>query len=173
MPKEEVIMIDKLIEHFNLEKHPEGGYFCESYRSQDYMENESLPENIIGRRNYATAIYFLLGEGDCSKFHRIKSDETWHFYLGGPLVIAEIDEDGQLIETILGQDFISGQKMQYTVKANRWFASYPMANTEFSFVGCSVAPGFDFRDFEIAQSSQLLEEFGENVAQDLIERLSL
>lgn len=165
-------MIDKLIEHFNLEKHPEGGHFCESYRSLHFMENESLPENIIGRRNYATAIYFLLASGESSKFHRIKSDETWHFYLGGPLVIVEIDEKGNLIETILGQDFLAGQKIQYTVKANRWFASYPMVGTEFSFVGCSVAPGFDFRDFEMAQKSQLIEEFGESVAHELLERLT-
>jgi predicted cupin superfamily sugar epimerase len=95
-----------------------------------------------------------LKEGDISHFHRIKSDETWHFYAGEELEIYEIDEEGNLIVTKL-----NGLSPQYTVKANRWFGSKPGKDSSFSFVGCTVSPGFDFIDFEIAKKSDLLKEF--------------
>lgn len=154
-------MIEKIIEHFGLEKHPEGGYFREVYRSENFIENESLPENIVGRRSYATSIYFMLTSDEVSKLHRIKSDETWHFYGGDPLVVLEIDEDGNVHRTVLGNDFLNGQQLQYTVRANRWFGAYLEDGGEYALVGCTVAPGFDFRDFEMAQITHLSEDFPE------------
>ena len=142
---------DQIIEHYNMQKHPEGGAFLETYRSGDTLH----PEGFAGERNISTGIYFLLKQGEFSAFHKIKSDEMWHFYLGEPLRILEIDLRGNLIETILGRDVLGGEKLQYTVKANHWFASIPNINSKFSFVGCTVSPGFDFQDFELATYKKL------------------
>ena len=140
-----------LIEYFNMTKHPEGGAFLETYKCK---ENVKFP-GFDSTRSYSTGIYFLLQQGEFSAFHKIKSDEMWHFYLGGALKIVEIDLQGNLIETILGRDILKGENLQYVVPANHWFASIPMSDTEFSFVGCTVSPGFDFKDFELASFEKL------------------
>ena len=142
---------DQLIEHYKMEKHPEGGAFLETYRSSEKTHLNGFK----GERNLSTGIYFLLKQGEFSAFHKIKSDEMWHFYLGESLRIIEIDLEGNLIETVLGRNIINGEKVQYTVAANHWFASIPNTNSKFSFVGCSVSPGFDFNDFELATSTKL------------------
>jgi len=102
-----------------------------------------------------TAIYFLLQQNDFSAFHRIKSDECWHFYAGDPLVIYVIKQDGNLYIITLGDDISNGQLFQYIVPANCWFASRPAADSNWCFVGCTVAPGFDFADFELADALAL------------------
>jgi predicted cupin superfamily sugar epimerase len=142
---------DEIIEHYKMEKHPEGGAFLETYRSNEKVQLNSFN----GERNLSTGIYFLLKKDEFSAFHKIKSDELWHFYLGESLRIIEIDLDGKLKETILGRDILNGEKLQYTVPANHWFASIPNTNSDFSFVGCTVSPGFDFQDFELATYSNL------------------
>lgn len=142
---------DQIFAHLKMTAHPEGGAFAEHYRS----ELEISPAGFDGPRSASTSIYFLLGRGEFSAFHRIKADEVWHFYLGGPLHIVEIDPAGRLIETILGQDLGAGETLSHVVKAGHWFASYPALDTEFSLVGCTVAPGFDFRDFELADRERL------------------
>lgn len=133
--------------------HPEGGFFKETYRSSESTETE------FGTRSLSTGIYFLLPAGHVSHFHRIKSDEMWHFYSGDPLIVVEIDELGNLIETRLGNDLKNGEVPQYVVKANRWFGSFPADGGEYSFVGCSVSFGFDFQDFELADRNCLEEEY--------------
>ena len=143
---------EELIEFYGLEKHPEGGYFRESYRAPDTVT--------VGRgeRNSFTAIYFLLKAGDRSRLHRIKSDEVWHFYEGGPITVAQIEPDGRVQYTIMGKDAASGQKLQHAVPAGCWFGAFPCAGTEFSLTGCTVAPGFDFTDFELGERAALLEQ---------------
>lgn len=141
-------ILKEIIEHYPLTSHPEGGAYLESYRS-------SLT---ISERNLSTAIYFLLKKEEFSSFHRIKSDEMWHFYLGGPLEIIEIFPNGNLVATILGNN-LKDQKLQYVVSAGSWFGSRPLKESHFSFVGCTVAPGFDFRDFELADREKLTREF--------------
>ncbi len=138
-----------------MEKHPEGGFFVETYR----CPQKSYFEDFSGDRNTSTAIFYLLEEKDFSSFHRIRSDEMWHFYQGGPLKIVEISPQGELIETILGNQFLEGQKIQYVVKAGHWFASYPLEGSRYCFVGCTVAPGFDFQDFELGQRKVLSEQY--------------
>lgn len=155
-------MIQYLISKYSMTVHPEGGHFSEIYRSEAKI--------MQGSRNCSTAIYFLLENGEKSNFHRIKSDEMWHFYLGGPLEILEIDELGQIIKTTLGNDIKSGQVLTHIVLANRWFASRPLANSEFSFVGCTVSPGFDFLDFELANRYQLSKKYPKH--QELINELT-
>lgn len=159
MPPE--ITAKEIIEFLNLESHPEGGFFKETYRATGMIEN---------KRNYSTAIYFLLPEGTKSKLHRIASDELWHFYLGGPLTIVQISPKGEVLETTLGPDFKKDQRPQHIVPAGHWFGAYPSAGIPFSLVGCTVAPGFDFADFEMGDRTQLLKQFPG--AKEAIEKLT-
>jgi hypothetical protein len=97
----------------------------------------------------------LLEQGNFSAFHRIKSDECWHFYAGDPLEIFTIGNDGLLTKTLLGNNAGKGQLFQYVVPANCWFASRPAPGSAYCFVGCTVAPGFHFDDFELARPETL------------------
>ena len=135
--------IDELIKFYGLIPHPEGGYFLETYRSPEKTNTAS------GERSVSTAIMYLLTKGQSSRLHRIKSDEMWHFYEGDPLIVFEKEDDGQIKETILGQNFQENQKFQYVVPANRWFGAYLPEGSDYALVGCTVSPGFDFKDFEL------------------------
>lgn len=143
--------VEELIRRFDLQPHPEGGFFKESYRANGILETKQ------GTRNHSTAIYFLLPQGKKSAFHRLSSDEMWHFYLGGPLDLFEISPEGRLSQTTLGQDLNAGHKLQYTVPAGTWFGAMPSPGSLYSFVGCTVAPGFDFADFVMARRASLLD----------------
>ena len=148
-----------LISHYQLQPHPEGGWYAQSYRSTEIISASALPDRFGGDRVFSTAIYFLLEQGNFSAFHRIKSDECWHFYQGDPLEIFIIAPDGQLTIVTLGQDSSRGQLFQFVVPANCWFASRPAKESSFCFVGCTVAPGFDFADFELAVSGELCSQY--------------
>jgi len=139
----------------SMEAHPEGGYFREMYRSNIEIE----PEDFNGTRSLLTHIYFLLEEGQFSAFHRIQSDELWHWYDGGALEVLEIRADGSLIRHLLGSN-IQNEEMPFcVVQAESWFASRPLPDTAFALVGCSVAPGFDFADFELADREVLIDQY--------------
>ncbi len=143
----------EIIEQYQLLPHPEGGWFKETYRSSEIIKAEALPARFTGDRALSTAIYFLLEQGNFSAFHRIKSDECWHFYGGGRLNVYIIHPDGKLEIVPLGNNI--GEYFQWVVPAGCWFASCPAKETSFSFVGCTVSPGFDFADFELAEAEQL------------------
>jgi predicted cupin superfamily sugar epimerase len=145
----------QLIQQYNLQPHPEGGWYKETYKSNELILSAALPARFSGNRAFSTAIYFLLEQGNFSAFHRIKSDECWHFYAGDPLLVYVLLEDGQLQIIQLGNDISKGQLFQFVVPANCWFASRPSPNSSYCFVGCTVAPGFDFADFEMAETSSL------------------
>jgi uncharacterized protein len=144
-----------LIKKYQLLPHPEGGWYKETYRSTEYIDKAALPQRFGGSRVYSTAIYFLVEQGNFSAFHKIQSDECWHFYAGQPLEIFVIDVSGKLQIITLGSDVDAGQVFQYVVPAGCWFASRPAAGSSFCFVGCTVAPGFDFADFELAGKAAL------------------
>lgn len=136
-----------------LEAHPEGGFFKETYRSELLMPIEGR-----NKRNVSTAIYFLLEGSDKSHFHRIKSDELWFYHDGEPLEIAVII-DNQLLKYDLGLNLENGERPQLVIPANSWFAARIKSEKSFSLVSCTVAPGFDFSDFELAEGPKLLESF--------------
>ena len=154
-------IVDTLIQRHGLEPHPEGGWYKQTYKSTELIAAETLPKRFGASRAFYTAIYFLLEKGNFSAFHRIKSDELWHFYYGDTLEVLEIDENGKLKITDLGNKIEEGDVFQYTVKANTWFGSRVKAGGSFSLVGCTVAPGFDFRDFEMGDRRRLQTEFPE------------
>jgi len=151
--------VEALVKHLGLLPHPEGGFYKETYRAEGTISRSALPAEFGGDRNYATAIYFLIEKNNFSALHKIKSDETWHFYAGDALEVIEINEEGQLRSTLLGSDLAAGETFQYTVKANTWFGSRVKAGGNFSLVGCTVSPGFDFADFKLAQRNELTERF--------------
>lgn len=141
-----------IIAKFGLTPHPEGGYFKETYRS------DALTSSDGKERNVSTAIYYLLEGDDFSAFHRIQSDEMWHFYSGDTLEIVEITTDGVLKHHLLGTDY-SANIPQVVIPAGSWFAAHLPKKNALAFVGCTVAPGFDFEDFEMAQQEDLLMEY--------------
>jgi hypothetical protein len=143
------------IDRLGLEKHPEGGYFKETYRSEIEL---NLP-GYGGPRNASTAIYYLLDGQQFSAFHRIKSDEVWHFYAGSPLILYVIDDAGNLHENKLGNNPDRGEALQTVVKAYCWFAASVSEPDSFSLVGCTVSPGFDFRDLEMGRRADLIRQY--------------
>jgi uncharacterized protein len=143
------------IQMLALERHPEGGYYRQTYRAGLTLAQGTLPSQFTGPRPVSTAIYFLLEGEDFSAFHRLRSDELWHFYVGGPLVVHVIESDGQYSEIQLGGDPDAGDVLQAVVKAGCWFASRVRDGESFALVGCTVAPGFDFEDFELAKRNEL------------------
>ena len=146
------------INHLQLLPHPEGGFYKETYRSHESIEKSDLPSRFGGNRNFSTAIYFLLRSEDKSVFHRIKSDELWHFHSGSVLLIYVLTPNG--VEILkLGDDLEDGQSLQVTVPANCWFGAKVSLPNTYVLSTCTVAPGFDFNDFELADRKTLLKNF--------------
>lgn len=141
------------VENLDLLPHPEGGFYKEVYRSSESF----LPKNFDGERNYSTSIYFLLEKGNVSHFHRIKSDEIWYYHGGDALSVFVIHKNGELEELKIGPNPDQGEVLQAVVPAGTIFGS--KSSGAYSLVGCMVSPGFDFKDFELFKTSQLLEEY--------------
>jgi predicted cupin superfamily sugar epimerase len=148
-----------VIEQYGLKPHPEGGFFAETYRSSGLIPEAALPQEFAGERNFSTAILYLLREDDFSALHRLRQDEIWHFYLGGPLRLVMISPAGVFSEVILGRNV--SEFVQWVVPAGCWFGAKPAEGAGFSLVGCTVAPGFDFADFELAERRDILARFPE------------
>ncbi len=158
--------VQLLIDKLDLKPHPEGGYFSETYRSKEKI---SLP-GFEGDRHFSTAIYFLLTSDNFSAFHRLKQDEVWHFYQGSSLFVHVIDTGGKYTRHRVGLDFANGETPQLVVKAGDWFGSSVADENSYSLVGCTVAPGFDYRDFEMGKREELLKLFPDH--KEIIERLT-
>lgn len=148
------------INHLKLNPHPEGGFYRETYRSEESIIQSGLPRRFNGKRQFSTAIFFLLRSQDRSMFHRIKSDELWHFHAGTALNIYII-KDGKLVIHKLGPDPEKGELLQIVVPANCWFGAKVEQPDNYTLSGCTVAPGFDFEDFELAESKSLVQQFPE------------
>jgi len=158
------------IEKLKLIPHPEGGYYKEIYRADEILEQSRLPERYNGDRSFSTSIYFLLNKDDRSHFHRLKSDEIWHFYDGSSLRIYVIDQLNILNTFLLGKNFEKGEKLQLVLPKNCWFAAEVIDKESFALIGCTVAPGFNFEDFELGERKKLLEVYP--MYSDLITRFT-
>jgi len=148
-----------IVEHYQMQPHPEGGHYLSTYRSQELLHEECLPIRFVGERPFSTAILFLLEGGDFSAFHRLKSDELWHFHSGSAMNIYVIAPDGGFELITIGRRFDLGEVFQATVKAGHWFASSPVNEEGYSLAGCTVSPGFDFQDLEMGDADLLSGEF--------------
>jgi predicted cupin superfamily sugar epimerase len=149
--------IDKL----QLTKHPEGGYYREVYRSDEFVHKKNLPDRYSSFRSFSTSIYFLLESHEFSAFHRLKSDEIWHFYEGSAITILMIDQHGEFRKIILGRNQEKDEVFQAIIPKGCWFAAYVKDHPSFALVGCTVAPGFDFEDFEMGKKEELYKLFPE------------
>lgn len=161
--------VTELVDTYQLLPHREGGYYKETYRSEEVVMEEALPERFPGNRALSTAIYFLLEQGNFSAFHRIRSDECWHFYAGDTLHVHVIHPQGEYRLLALGSNPVKGEQFQAIVPAGAWFASETAPGGNFSLVGCTVSPGFDFADFELAQAAALTAAYPQHA--ELISRL--
>ncbi len=165
-----MIKAKKIIELLKLTKHPEGGYYRQVYRSNEEIDGHYLPKRFNGSRSFSTSIYFLLTSDCFSAFHKINQDEGWHFYQGSPLNIHMIDEKGHYSSIQLGHELEKGQRPQFIVPAGCFFGASVINKDSFSLVGCTVAPGFEFDDFLLPNTHELLVKFPQHEA--IIKRLS-
>lgn len=152
-----------------LEPHPEGGYFRRVYTAELMLSAAALPEHGASRP-VASAIYYLLTADQRSRLHRLKSDELWHFYAGSPLTVHILDNRGEYVTRCLGPDPGARQQFQLPIRAGCWFGATVDEPTGFSLIGCTVAPGFDFADFELADRADLCRQYPQHV--ECIERLT-
>jgi len=148
------------IDRLELKPHPEGGYYKEVYRSATQFQKSDSFASFPAGRDVSTAIFYLLEAGDFSAFHRIKSDEIWHFYAGDTLEIFEFDGSGRLHIHRLGTASDNDLPM-VVIPADHWFAAQPTPESRYVLAGCTVAPGFDFRDFTMGNKRDLLACFPE------------
>jgi uncharacterized protein len=161
--------VKRWIEILGLLPHPEGGWYKEVYRSQGKIPANALSE-FRDARSFSTSIYFLLEGNDFSAFHRIRSDEIWHFYDGSTALISAISPEGNLRQHLLGKDFRKGESLQVVIPAGWWFASKVVDPESYVLAGCTVAPGFDFNDFELGRRAELVAKYPHY--EDLINQLS-
>jgi uncharacterized protein len=148
--------VQRIIERFALIPHPEGGYFREIYRSSLTLRHPRI-DGAHAERSSSTLIYFLLAEGQFSAFHRVRSsDEVWHLYAGGPLELHTIDAEDRYSRTVLTTDLERGEPAA-VVPADTWQATRLAHGEGWAFSGCTVAPGFDFADFEMPSAAELIE----------------
>lgn len=152
---------DQLVEKLQLMPHPEGGFYRETYRSAGQISAYG------GMRSFSTAIYFMLTPDTFSAFHKIHQDEAWHFYEGDPICIHMISPDGKYSKVVLGAE--EEMCYQYIVPGGTYFASEVHGNN-FGLAGCTVAPGFDFEDFEMPSRADLLAAFPQH--KEIIERMT-
>lgn len=148
-----------LIKKLQLKPHPEGGYFKETYRCNIIISQSTLPDEYKSDRNVSTAIYFLLESDHFSAFHKINQDEIWHFYEGSSIAIHQIAPNGDYSKIIIGNKIENGEIPQYVVPSGYWFAANVVNPNDYSLVGCTVAPGFDFEDFLMPNRDELTTLF--------------
>ena len=162
---------DDWIERLGLEKHPEGGWFREVYRSAEELSASALPSRFLVPHPLSTSIYFLLRGSEFSALHRLKADEVWHFYAGSPLTLHVIAPDGTLTRTTIRAEG-SAASLQAVVRAGHWFGATvdDTSPESFALAGCTVAPGFIFEDFELGDRVWLLTQFPQHRV--LIEHLT-
>ena len=162
---------EDLVRRLDLQPHPkEGGHFRETYRAAETIPASSLSTSYAGPRSHGTAIYYLLTPGTFSALHRLRSDEIFHFYLGGPVRMLQLSPDGVGHEIVLGTNFEQGEVPQVVVPRGVWQGSLLEPGNAFALLGCTVAPGFDYADYEHGDRARLVQEYP--AFQELIERLT-
>jgi uncharacterized protein len=151
--------LDFWVAKLGMNPHPEGGYYKETFQSEEQISDRELSVNFEGRRKLYTSIYFLLTSDDVSHFHRLKSDELWYYHGGSSLSIHVIDESGEYKEIKLGMNLDAGEIPQVLVKKNSIFGSSVSEKDTCSLVGCMVSPGFEFQDFELFTQEELMKVY--------------
>jgi len=165
----EQMSAEEIIELLALEPlEPEGGYFRQTYLSDEIIPESALPGRYKGPKPFGTAIYFMLTENTQSTLHRLPTDEVYHFYLGDPVKMLLLYPDGSSEVIILGQDIEKGQKLQFVVPEGTWQGSFTLGS--YSLMGTTMAPGYEDSDFEAGEREKLIQQYPEQ--KELIERLT-
>jgi uncharacterized protein len=147
---------DDIIKILNLEPlKGEGGFFRETYRSRGIIPHHALPSVYHGDKNYGTAIYYMVTPDTFSALHRLPGDEIFHFYLGDPVIMLQLDIEGGGKKVILGKDIERGQNLQVVVPGGVWQGLYLMDGGKFALLGTTMVPAFDYEDFELGNCGQL------------------
>ncbi|WP_103070718.1 cupin domain-containing protein [Aquimarina sediminis] len=162
--------VEEIVLRLDMNPHPEGGYYKEVYRSKQVIPKNVLGKKFTGERCCCTAIYFLLTSDNFSAFHKINQDEIWHYYEGSSLYVHVIDPAGNYSKYSVGINLDIGESPQLVVPADCWFASEVKNKDSYSLVGCTVSPGFDFDDFELADRGDLIQKYPD--CKDIITRLT-
>ena len=147
-----------IIDALKLEPHPiEGGLFRETYRSAGLLPVEGLPPGYSSQsgRSFGTAIYYLLAPDTFSEMHRLPTEEVFHLYLGGPVRMLQLFAGGETREVVIGTDILAGQHPQVVVPAGVWQGSRLEPGVDFALLGATMAPGFDYADYEQGRRSVL------------------
>lgn len=158
---------DILIEKLGLQPLPdEGGMFVRTYESDTRIPRAVLGGDYDGDRLYSTLIYYLLRPGEYSALHRLRSDEVWHFYQGDPVSLFVIDPQGRLTEHTLGTDIEHGAVAHVPIRRGCWFGGRlkGQGSAGYALMGCTVAPGFEYVDFELGTRAALTEQFPQHRA---------
>lgn len=155
---------EEYINLLGMHRHPEGGYFVETYRSDTRIQTAA------GSRCAATVIHFLLLSDSFSAFHRLRSDETWYYHAGSSATIHCIDPNGLSQSIVIGPHLERGDVLQAHIPAGTWFAAEVTGKNDFILISCSVSPGFEFEDFELASRANLMEMFPSHG--ELIQRMT-
>jgi len=154
-----IVTAEQLIHLLDLKPHPEGGYYRETYRSDVTIPEGALGFPYVGDRAASTAIYYMLVPGSVSKFHRLATDEVFHFLLGDPVTWVLLNPDGKMDERVMGSFPDRGHELQLVIPAGTWFAGSLTDGGLFALMGTTVAPGFDFKDFRLADRADLLAAY--------------
>jgi predicted cupin superfamily sugar epimerase len=165
-----MLSVKDIVKKLDLQPHPEGGYYKETYRSEDIIRDTILGNEFNGSRNLCTGIYYLLESDDFSALHKINQDEMWHFYLGEAIELTMISEVGELSMVTIGNNVLNGEVLQFVVPKRYWFGARLLKANSFALVGCTVSPGFDFNDFKLGEREELLYKFPQH--DEIIESLT-
>jgi len=151
---------EELIKLLKLRPHPkEGGFFCETYRADETLSAGALPSRYGAARSVGTAIYYLLTPTAFSAMHRLASDEIFHLYLGGPVRMLQLFPNGQGKTVLFGSDLVAGQSPQVIVPRGVWQGTMLEPGVPFALLGCTVAPGFDYADYEDGKRDELIARY--------------
>ncbi len=162
-----MLTAERLIKLYNMKPMSgEGGYYVETYRSQEKIGGSSLPDRYGSDRSIGTAIMYLLTPDTRSLIHRLRSDEVYHFYLGDPVKLVLIHPAGTIKVMFLGQDIRAGQFVQAVVPAGMWQGSILLDGGQFALMGTTVAPGYEFEDTELGKREELIGQYPQH--RDLI-----
>jgi uncharacterized protein len=163
-------VINRLIRQLDLQPHPEGGLYRQTYRSEERILRSDANRTRV-ERHASTAIYYMLRDSDYSAWHRIDADELWHFHLGDPLFIHVLNPHGELATHVLSNPLEQPDgAFQVLVPAGHWFAAERTGPRGFSLAGCTVAPGFEFETFELADVAPLEQRYPRHQA--VLQRLA-
>ncbi|NIN66651.1 MAG: cupin domain-containing protein [Anaerolineae bacterium] len=155
-----MVSADEIIERLGMQPHPEeGGYFVQTYKSEELISKLALPDRYPSPRAFGTAIFYLLTPDTFSALHRLASDEIFHFYLGDPVTMLQLHLDGSSQVATLGQDILAGQELQVVVPRGTWQGSLLNEGGEFALLGCTVSPGFEYEDYEAGSREEFLVQY--------------